>query len=149
LLGKAKDNNGSCAIGPFIRLFDKAYGIEDLRRTHIHVEVVGTEGYLLTGESHLENISRDPLDLAGQAVNRSHQYPDGTMLFLGTQFAPVRDRHEKGKGFTHKLGDVVSIQADRLGMLVNRVNYCDRVEPWSFGATDLMQNLASRGLLRA
>jgi fumarylacetoacetate (FAA) hydrolase family protein len=147
LLGKAKDNNGSCAIGPFIRLFDESYGIAELRRTHIHVEVAGPEGYLLAGESHLANISRDPLDLAGQAVNRSHQYPDGTMLFLGTQFAPVQDRDEKGKGFTHKLGDVVSIQADELGMLVNRVNYCDKVEPWSFGVADLMRNLSQRGLL--
>ncbi|HEX7810991.1 MAG TPA: fumarylacetoacetate hydrolase family protein [Burkholderiales bacterium] len=147
LLGKAKDNNGSCAIGPFIRLFDENYGIADLRRTHIHVEVRGPEGYLLEGESHLENISRDPLDLAGQAVNRSHQYPDGAMLYLGTQFAPVQDRDEKGKGFTHKLGDVVSIQADALGTLVNRVNHCDKVEPWCFGVTDLMKNLAARGLL--
>jgi fumarylacetoacetate (FAA) hydrolase family protein len=147
LLGKAKDNNGSCAIGPFIRLFDESYGIAELRRTHIRVEVAGPEGYKLTGESHLANISRDPLDLAEQAVNRSHQYPDGTMLFLGTQFAPVQDRDEKGKGFTHKLGDIVSVQADDLGMLINRVNYCDRVEPWSFGVADLMKNLAARGLL--
>ena len=147
LLGKAKDNNGSCAIGPFIRLFDESYGIADLRRMQIHVEVAGPEGYTLTGESHLANISRDPLDLAGQAVNRSHQYPDGAMLFLGTQFAPVQDRDHKGKGFTHKLGDIVSVQADDLGMLVNRVNYCDKVEPWSFGVADLMKNLAARGLL--
>lgn len=147
LLGKAKDNNASCAIGPFIRLFDENYGIDDLRRTHIDVEVAGPEGYHLTGESHLENISRDPLDLAGQAVNRSHQYPDGAMLFLGTQFAPVQDRDEKGKGFTHKVGDIVSIQADELGTLINRVNHCDKVEPWSFGVTDLLRNLADRGLL--
>ena len=147
LLGKAKDNNGSCAIGPLIRLFDENYGIADLRRTHIHVEVAGPEGYRLTGESHLANISRDPLDLAGQAVNRSHQYPDGAMLYLGTQFAPVQDRDEKGKGFTHKVGDVVSIRADQLGTLVNRVNYCDKIEPWSFGVTDLLRNLAERGLI--
>ena len=93
LLGKAKDNNASCAIGPFIRLFDRHYGIDDLRRTQIHIEITGPEGYKLSGESHLANISRDPLDLAGQAVNRAHQYPDGTMLFLGTQFAPVQDRN--------------------------------------------------------
>lgn len=147
LLGKAKDNNASCAIGPFIRLFDKHYGIDDLRRTHIRIEIAGPEGYTLEGESHLANISRDPLDLAGQAVNRTHQYPDGTMLFLGTQFAPVQDRDQPGKGFTHKLGDVVSIRADALGMLVNRVNYCDKVAPWTFGVNDLMRNLASRGLL--
>jgi fumarylacetoacetate (FAA) hydrolase family protein len=147
LLGKAKDNNASCAIGPFIRLFDERYGIDDLRKTRIHVEVAGPEGYRLSGESYLANISRDPLDLASQAVNRTHQYPDGTMLFLGTQFAPTKDRGEKGKGFTHKLGDIVNIRADALGMLVNRVNHSDKVAPWTFGINDLMRNLAGRGLL--
>jgi fumarylacetoacetate (FAA) hydrolase family protein len=147
LLGKAKDNNASCAIGPFIRLFDERYGIDDLRKTRIHVEVLGPEGYQLSGESHLGNISRDPLDLASQAVNRTHQYPDGVMLFLGTQFAPTKDRGEKGKGFTHKLGDIVSIRADALGMLVNRVSHCDKAPPWTFGINDLMRNLAARGLL--
>jgi fumarylacetoacetate (FAA) hydrolase family protein len=147
LLGKAKDNNASCAIGPFIRLFDERYGIDDLRKTRIHIEVAGPEGYRLSGESHLANISRDPLDLASQAVNRTHQYPDGTMLFLGTQFAPTKDRGEKGKGFTHKLGDIVSIRADALGMLVNRVNHSDKAAPWTFGINDLMRNLAGRGLL--
>ena len=147
LLGKAKDNNGSCAIGPFIRLFDRDYGIEDLRRTDIQIEIAGPDGYKLCGESHLVNISRDPLDLAGQAVNRTHQYPDGTMLFLGTQFAPVQDRDQPGKGFTHKIGDVVSIRADSLGMLVNRVNHCDKLAPWTFGISDLMRNLSNRGLL--
>ena len=147
LLGKAKDNNASCAIGPFIRLFDERYGIDDLRKTRIHVEVLGPEGYQLSGESHLANISRDPLDLASQAVNRTHQYPDGVMLFLGTQFAPTKDRGEKGKGFTHKLGDIVSIRADALGMLVNRVNHCDKVAPWTYGVGELMRNLAARGLL--
>ena len=147
LLGKAKDNNASCAIGPFIRLFDEHYGIDDLRRTHIKIEITGSDGYKLSGESHLANISRDPLDLAAQAVNRTHQYPDGTMLFLGTQFAPVQDRDQPGKGFTHKTGDVVSIRADSLGMLINRVNHCDKVAPWTYGITDLMRNLAVRGLL--
>ncbi len=147
LLGKAKDNNASCAIGPFIRLFDERYGIDGLRKTRIHVEVLGPEGYRLTGESQLANISRDPLDLASQAVNRTHQYPDGAMLFLGTQFAPTKDRGEKGKGFTHKLGDIVSIRADALGMLVNRVSHCDKAPPWTFGINDLMRNLAARELL--
>ena len=147
LLGKAKDNNASCAIGPFIRLFDERYGIDDLRKTRIHVEVLGPEGYRLNGESQLANISRDPLDLASQAVNRTHQYPDGVMLFLGTQFAPTKDRGEKGKGFTHKLGDIVSIRADALGMLLNRVSHCDKAPPWTFGINDLMRNLAARGLL--
>jgi len=147
LLGKAKDNNASCAIGPFIRLFDERFGIDDLRKTRIHIEVAGPEGYRLSGESNLANISRDPLDLASQAVNRTHQYPDGTMLFLGTQFAPTKDRGERGKGFTHKLGDIVSIRADALGMLVNRVSHSDKVAPWTYGINDLMRNLAQRGLL--
>jgi fumarylacetoacetate (FAA) hydrolase family protein len=147
LLGKAKDNNASCAIGPFIRLFDERYGIDDLRKTRIDIEVLGTDGYRLNGESHLASISRDPLDLASQAVNRTHQYPDGTMLFLGTQFAPTKDRGEKGKGFTHKLGDIVSIRADALGILVNRVSHCDKAPPWTFGINELMRNLAARGLL--
>ena len=147
LLGKAKDNNASCAIGPFIRLFDERFGIDDLRKTRIHIEVTGPEGYRLSGESNLANISRDPLDLASQAVNRTHQYPDGTMLFLGTQFAPTKDRGEKGKGFTHKLGDIVSIRADALGMLMNRVSHSDKVAPWTYGINDLMRNLAARGLL--
>jgi len=147
LLGKAKDNNASCAIGPFIRLFDERFGIDDLRKTRIHIEVTGPEGYRLSGESNLASISRDPLDLASQAVNRTHQYPDGTMLFLGTQFAPTKDRGEKGKGFTHKLGDIVSIRADALGMLINRVSHSDKVAPWTYGINDLMRNLAQRGLL--
>jgi fumarylacetoacetate (FAA) hydrolase family protein len=147
LLGKAKDNNASCAIGPFIRLFDEHYGVDDMRSTKIEIEVSGTDGYRLEGKSDLRQISRDPLDLVAQAANRTHQYPDGMMLFLGTQFAPVQDRHEKGKGFTHRVGDVVTIRAEKLGTLVNRVNHCDRIAPWTYGVADLMQNLAKRGLL--
>lgn len=147
LLGKAKDNNASCAIGPFIRLFDENYSIDDMRRTRIEVRVTGADKYSLEGSSDLAAISRDPLDLVAQALNRSHQYPDGMMLFLGTQFAPIHDRDEKGKGFTHKVGDIVSISSRQLGTLVNRVNYCDKIAPWTFGLTDLMHNLARRGLL--
>jgi fumarylacetoacetate (FAA) hydrolase family protein len=147
LLGKAKDNNASCAIGPFIRLFDERYGADDMRATQIRIQVEGKEGYRIEGRSDLKHISRDPLDLVAQAINRTHQYPDGMMLFLGTQFAPIHDREEKGKGFTHKVGDTVTIHAERLGTLVNRVNHCDRIPPWTFGLTDMMQNLAKRGLL--
>jgi fumarylacetoacetate (FAA) hydrolase family protein len=147
LLGKAKDNNASCAIGPFIRLFDHGYGIGEVRKTRIDIEVRGTDGYRLAGNSDLAQISRDPLDLVEQAVNRTHQFPDGMLLFLGTQFAPTQDRDQKGRGFTHKLGDTVTIRAEQLGALVNRVNHCDKVAPWTFGVTDLMANLAKRGLL--
>jgi fumarylacetoacetate (FAA) hydrolase family protein len=147
LLGKGKDNNASCAIGPFVRLFDERYAVDDMRATRIEIEVSGTDGYRLEGGSDLRQISRDPLDLVAQAVNRTHQYPDGMMLFLGTQFAPTQDRHEKGKGFTHRTGDVVTIRAERLGALINRVNHCDRIAPWTFGVAELMHNLARRGLL--
>jgi len=147
LLGKAKDNNASCAIGPFIRLFDENYSVDDMRRTHIEVRVTGSDGFRLEGISDLSAISRDPLDLVKQAINRTHQFPDGMMFFLGTQFAPIQDRDEAGKGFTHKRGDIVSIGARELGTLVNRVNHCDKITPWTFGVTDLMRNLSRRGLI--
>jgi fumarylacetoacetate (FAA) hydrolase family protein len=147
LLGRAKDNNASCAIGPFIRLFDENYSADDMRRSHIEVRVSGIDGYRLAGISDVSAISRDPLDLVGQAINRTNQFPDGMMLFLGTQFAPIQDRDEPGKGFTHKLGDIVSISARELGTLINRVNHSDKVTPWTFGVTDLMSNLARRGLI--
>lgn len=147
LLGRAKDNNASCAIGPFIRLFDDSYTVEDMRATKLSVEVAGSDGFRMTGASDLQAISRDPLDLAGQACNRNHQYPDGLMLFLGTQFAPIQDRDEAGRGFTHKRGDIVTIRAPRLGALVNRINYCHLAAPWEFGLSALMRNLRARGLI--
>jgi fumarylacetoacetate (FAA) hydrolase family protein len=147
LLGRAKDNNASCAIGPFIRLLDGRFGLDDLRRLRIEVQVTGTDGFEVKGGYSLTQISRDPLDLAAQAVNRNHQYPDGLVLFLGTAFSPTQDRGEPGRGFTHKLGDVVTIRSPSLGTLSNRIGYCDRIAPWTFGAGDLMRNLAARGLI--
>ena len=147
LLGRAKDNNASCAIGPFIRLLDGKFGLDDLRRLRIEVQVTGTDGFEVKGGYSLTQISRDPLDLAAQAVNRNHQYPDGLLLFLGTAFSPTQDRGEPGRGFTHKLGDVVTIRSPLLGTLSNRIGYCDRIAPWTFGAGDLMRNLAARGLI--
>jgi fumarylacetoacetate (FAA) hydrolase family protein len=147
LLGRAKDNNASCALGPFIRLLDERYTVADLRRTRIDVEVAGADGFEVKGSYAVTQISRDPLDLAGQAVNRNHQYPDGVVLFLGTAFAPTQDRREPGHGFTHEVGDVVTVSSPSLGALSNRIDYCDRIAPWTFGATDLMRNLAARGLI--
>ncbi len=147
LLGRAKDNNASCAIGPFIRLIDERFTHDDLRRVRIDVEVLGEDGFAARGGYDLTQISRDPLDLASQALNRNHQYPDGVVLFLGTAFAPTQDRGEPGRGFTHKRGDVVTISSDALGALSNRVNYCDQIAPWNFGVTELMRSLAGRGLL--
>ena len=133
LLGKAKDNNASCAIGPFIRLFDATFGIDDVRRCEIGLRVEGVEGYVLSGGSSMAKISRDPLELMAAAIGPTHCYPDGLMLFLGTMFAPTDDRGAPGQGFTHALGDIVSVATPRLGALVNRVNHADKTEPWSFG----------------
>ncbi len=148
LLGKAKDNNASCAIGPFIRLFDDKFGIDDVRRAELVLEITGTDGFVLEGASSMSKISRDPLDIVTHAWGPYHQYPDGFVLFLGTMFSPVKDRGAPGMGFTHRIGDLVSISTPKLGRLVNRVTTSDRAEPWTFGIGALMRNLAARGLLR-
>ncbi|RTL71515.1 MAG: fumarylacetoacetate hydrolase [Hyphomicrobiales bacterium] len=147
LLGKAKDNNASTAIGPFIRLFDRGFTLDHLRRTEVRLKVEGTDGFVLDGVSHMSQISRDPEDLASQMLGPHHQYPDGAVLFLGTMFAPIKDRDSPGAGFTHHVGDVVTIAADALGALVNVVTTSDRAPPWTFGTGALMRNLAKRGLL--
>ncbi|MGH7190579.1 MAG: fumarylacetoacetate hydrolase family protein [Acetobacteraceae bacterium] len=147
LLGKAKDNNASCAIGPFVRFFDAGFGMNDVRRTTVSLLVEGSDGFVLEGASSIGKISRDPEELVRDLFCPEHQYPDGAVLFLGTMFAPVADRGEPGKGFTHKRGDVVRIEAPALGRLVNRMQSADACEPWTFGAGALMRNLARRGLI--
>lgn len=148
LLGKAKDNNASCAIGPFIRLFDEHFGMDDVRQCEISLKVQGPEGFVMEGSSSLGQISRDPLDLVAQAMGPYHQYPDGMMLFLGTMFAPTQDRHGPGQGFTHVVGDRVTVATPTLGALVNQVTTSDLAPPWRYGARSLMRDLARRGLLR-
>jgi fumarylacetoacetate (FAA) hydrolase family protein len=148
LLGKAKDNNASCALGPFIRLFDNHFTIDDVRSAVVDLEIAGTDGFTLTGQSTMRDISRDPFDLVAQAMGASHQYPDGFALFLGTMFAPVKDRDVLGQGFTHKAGDVVRISSAKLGTLENTVISCEIAPPWTFGIASLFRNLAARGLLR-
>ena len=149
LLGKAKDNNASCAVGPFIRLFDEGFTLDDVRQATIHLEVVGEDNFRLEGTSSMARISRDPLELVGQTIGKHHQYPDGFALFLGTMFAPIEDRGVPGQGFTHKPGDTVRVSNPRLGVLENRVTTCDQAPAWIFGVGDLMRNLAGRGLLGA
>jgi fumarylacetoacetate (FAA) hydrolase family protein len=144
LLGKAKDNNASCAIGPFIRLFDAQWGIAQVRQADLAMKVLGPEGFEMDGSSSLKLISRDPLDLVEHAIGPCHQYPDGLVLFLGTMFAPTQDRFAPGQGFTHAVGDLVAISAAGLGTLVNRVNTSDRIEPWRYGVGALMHDLARR-----
>jgi fumarylacetoacetate (FAA) hydrolase family protein len=147
LLGKAKDNNASCAIGPFIRLFDAHWGIAQVRQADLAMKVLGAEGFEMDGASSLKLISRDPLDLVQHAIGPTHQYPDGLVLFLGTMFAPTKDRFAPGQGFTHAVGDLVAISTAGLGTLVNRVNTSDRIEPWRYGVGALMRDLARRRLL--
>ena len=144
LLGKAKDNNASCAIGPFIRLFDDHFGIDDVRQCDLSLKVQGPEGFVMQGSSALGQISRDPLDLVSQAMGKYHQYPDGMLLFLGTMFAPTQDRHGPGQGFTHVVGDVVSISTPQLGALVNLVSTSDQAPAWTYGVGALMRDLAKR-----
>jgi fumarylacetoacetate (FAA) hydrolase family protein len=147
LLGKAKDNNASCSIGPFIRLFDDRFTMDDVRKAVIELEIIGPENYRLEGRSTMAEISRDPLDLCRQAMSE-HQYPDGFALFLGTLFAPTQDRDVPGRGFTHKVGDVVRVSTPKLGVLENKVTTSKAAPPWAFGVGDLMKNLSNRGLLK-
>ena len=147
LLGKAKDNNASCSIGPFLRLFDDSYGMEDVRSAELTLRVEGEDGFVLDGHSSMTKISRRPEDIVAQTIGRHHQYPDGFMLFLGTLFAPIQDRDTPGQGFTHKTGDVVTISEPGLGALTNTVRLSTECPEWRFGAGALMRNLSKRGLL--
>jgi fumarylacetoacetate (FAA) hydrolase family protein len=147
LLGKAKDNNAAAAVGPFIRLFDAGFTLDHVRNTTVTLTVEGEDGFTLEGSSSIAKISRDPADLASQMIGPHHQYPDGAALYLGTMFAPIKDRDTPGGGFTHKYGDIVTIAAPELGALVNRMKRTDACEPWTFGTSHLMRSLAKRGLL--
>jgi len=147
LLGKAKDNNASASLGPFIRLFDDGFTLDDMRSATVGLTVAGEDGFSLEGGSPMSQISRDPADLVEAMIGENHQYPDGAALYLGTMFAPVADRGSKGQGFTHKPGDFVTITSPRLGRLTNRVVTSDKAEPWTYGTASLMRNLAKRGLI--
>lgn len=148
LLGKAKDNNASCALGPFVRLFDEGFTIDDVARAEVTLTIEGEDGYVLHGRSSMREISRDPLELVRQTMSE-HQYPDGFALFLGTLFAPTQDRDEAGRGFTHKPGDLVTIASERLGVLVNRVTTSRDARPWTDGIAATLRGLVRRGLVEA
>jgi fumarylacetoacetate (FAA) hydrolase family protein len=147
LLSKAKDNNASCAVGPLLRLFDDSFSLDHVRRMDVGLTVKGADGFVLEGHSSISKISRDPTDLVAQTIGPVHQYPDGFALFLGTMFAPVKDRDAGGQGFTHKRDDIVTIAAPELGQLVNRMRTSEECEPWTLGVGALMKNLAQRKLL--
>lgn len=147
LLGKAKDNNASCSIGPFLRLFDAGFSLDDVKAADLSMTIEGTDNYRLEAVSSMSKISRDPASIVTQTIGAHHQYPDGFVLFLGTMFAPTDDRDNPGEGFTHKVGDRVTIATPKLGALINHVNRSDQLPPWKFGTGALMRNLAQRGLL--
>jgi fumarylacetoacetate (FAA) hydrolase family protein len=147
LLSKAKDNNASASVGPFIRFFDGAFGLDDVRNTVVQLIVEGEDNFRMEGASSMSRISRDPSDLAAQMLNAHHRFPDGAVLYCGTMFAPTDDRGAAGQGFTHRTGDIVTIATPKLGRLVNRIRPTDQCAPWTFGTAALMRNLAVRGLL--
>jgi fumarylacetoacetate (FAA) hydrolase family protein len=147
LLSKAKDNNASCAIGPFVRLFDDSFSLEDVRAADVSLRVEGDDQFVVEGVNSMREISRDPVDLVRATMGKEHQYPDGVMLFLGTMFVPTKDRGRAGQGFTHKPGDVVRVGSPKLGTLVNVVTTSDKAPQWTFGTRALMRSLAGRGLL--
>lgn len=145
LLSKAKDNTASCAIGPFIRIFDATFGIEDVRKAEVELVIEGTDNYRLEGTNLMTQISRDPLELVRQSMSE-HSYPDGFTLFCGTLFAPTQDRDIPGGGFTHKVGDRVTISSTRLGVLSNVVTTSRDAPKWEMGVAGFIRNLAQRGL---
>jgi fumarylacetoacetate (FAA) hydrolase family protein len=147
LLGKAKDNNASCSIGPFIRLCDGRFTIDAIRGLEFDITVEGNDGFQLSDRTSMRQLSRDPEALVAQTIGRHHQYPDGFMLFMGTSFTPIKDRRAPGEGFTHEIGDVVTIASPELGTLINSVDLSTNCPPWVFGTADLMRNLAGRGVL--
>ena len=147
LLGKAKDNNASAALGPFIRLFDTSFSLRDVKQAKVHLRVEGEDGFTLEGASSMAEISRSPEELVAAAMGPHHQYPDGMALYLGTMFVPSRDRGENGKGFTHKVGDIVTISTAKLGALVNRVRLSPDCPHWTYGASHLMRDLATAKLI--
>jgi len=147
LLGKAKDNNASASLGPFIRLFDQSFSLDDVKTAEIGLKVTGEDGFVLEGHSSMSQISRTPESLVAAAIGRHHQYPDGFVIYLGTMFAPVKDRGGVGKGFTHKPSDIVTISTRKLGSLSNRVHLSTECPPWTYGASHLMRDLAKAGLL--
>jgi fumarylacetoacetate (FAA) hydrolase family protein len=147
LLGKAKDQNASAALGPFLRFFDATFCLDDVRAMEISLTIEGKDGFRLDGRSSMREISRDPADLVAQLIGPHHAYPDGAVLYLGTMFAPVQDRDAPGLGFTHKVGDVTTVAADKLGALVNRMRHSQDCARWEFGVAALMRHLAARGAL--
>ena len=148
LLSKAKDNNASASVGPFVRFFDATFSLDTVRKMDVHLEVQGPEGFKLAGKSSMSEIARDPADLVGELIGKTHQYADGAVLYLGTMFAPTEDRGAPGMGFTHKEGDIVTIRTPKLGALVNEVDRTDECPPWTFGTGALFASLTRRGLPR-
>jgi len=147
LLGRAKDQNATCAVGPFIRLFDQTFSLPNVQGMNLTYAFEGADDAVFTDTGSMDQIGRGLITLARQVVNEHHGYPDGVALFTGCMFKAPSSRGASDTPFTHQVGDVVIIKASPLGTLINRVNTTDKVRPWSFGMSDLMANLANRQLL--
>jgi fumarylacetoacetate (FAA) hydrolase family protein len=143
LLPLAKDNNASASLGPFVRLFDSAFRLDDAASTTITMRIEGTDGFVLQATAPQGDISRPVSELVAHTLNRRHQYPDGVVLYCGTPFAPTEDRDAPGMGFTHHDGDLVSIGSPALGTLVNRVTPSEQAPVWHHGVRDLFRALAT------
>jgi len=148
LLGEAKDNNASCAIGPFIRLFDDGFTLDDVARADVTLVIEGAgDGFRLEATSSMSQMSRTLPELLSHTRGDHHQYPDGFALFTGTMFAPTQDRDAAGQGFTHHEGDVVTISTPLLGTLINTVTSSEQAPPWEVGIRALYRNLVRRRLV--
>jgi hypothetical protein len=108
----------------------RGFTLDTVCQAEVSLLIEGADdGFVLEGASFMREISRDPLDLVRQTAGAHHQYPDGFMLFLGTMFSPVKDRGAQGGGFTHHLGDRVTIASAALGALVNKCSAAMRSRP--------------------
>ncbi len=147
LLGRAKDNNASCAVGPLVRLLDDSFGVDDVGALDVRLRIEGDDGFVLDSVGSMNDISRPVTELVRHVVGAHHRYPDGFVLFTGTPFAPTQDRGEPDGGFTHHWDDVVRISNERLGTLENRVMPAEDAPAWTMGIRGFMKNLSDRGLL--
>ena len=152
LLGMAKDNNRSTALGPVIRVFDESFTLDDARSVEIELRVEGAseadggDGFVLDGLNTVGALSRTFERLVEATLGDHHQYPDGCVILTGTLFAPTLDRDAPGEGFTHKHGDVVTIANPLVGRLVNTVGPTEQLAPWTYGVRALVADLAEAGL---
>jgi len=101
-LPQAKVYDGSCAIGPGIRLCD----VDTMRDLPIALEIHRNGSAAFSGSTRTSQIKRGLEELAGWLLRELRQ-PGGVFLFTGTGIVP-------GEDFTLRSGDVVRIDIDGL-----------------------------------